>query len=91
MLNAKVKGAILAGTVQPPANRVRWSCRSMARAQKVSPSTVQRPWASNDIQPHLTRSLKVSNFGGRFGTMLKLAGLGRSCALNFLFQVEVAA
>jgi hypothetical protein len=90
MLNAKVKGAILIRTVQPPANRVRWSCRSMARAQKVSPSTVQRLWASNDIRPHLTRTFKVSNFGGRFGAMLKLAGLGRSCGLSFLFQ-EVPA
>ncbi len=33
----------------------------MARAQKVSPSTVQRIWSSNDIQPHLTRTFKVSN------------------------------
>lgn len=59
-LDAKVKQAILTGAVQPPANRARWSCRSMARAQKVSHSTVQRLWASNDIQPHLTRTFKVS-------------------------------
>ncbi|HWG21000.1 MAG TPA: hypothetical protein VG225_10770 [Terracidiphilus sp.] len=25
----------------------------MAKAQKVSPSTVQRIWSRNDIQPHL--------------------------------------
>lgn len=61
VLDTKVKEAILTGAVQPPANRVRWSCRSMAKAQKVSPSTVQRIWASNDIQPHLTRTFKVSN------------------------------
>ncbi len=60
-LDSKVKEAILTGAVQPPANRTRWSCRSMARAQKVSPSTVQRIWSSNDIQPHLTRTFKVSN------------------------------
>jgi transposase/transposase-like protein len=61
LLASKVKEAILTGAVQPPANRTRWSCRSMARAQKVSPSTVQRIWSSNDIQPHLTRTFKISN------------------------------
>ncbi len=60
ILESKVKEAILTGAVQPPANRTRWSCRSMARAQKVSPSTVQRIWSSNDIQPHLTRTFKIS-------------------------------
>ncbi len=60
-LDSNVKEAILTGAAQPPANRTRWSCRSMARAQKVSPSTVQRIWSSNDIQPHLTRTFKVSN------------------------------
>ena len=33
----------------------------MARAQKVSHSTVQRLWTSNDIKPHLTRTFKISN------------------------------
>ncbi len=61
VLDSKVKEAILTGAVQPPANRTRWSCRSMARAQKVSPSTVQRIWSRNDIQPHLTRTFKISN------------------------------
>lgn len=59
-LDAKIKQAIVTGAVQPPAHRTRWSCRSMARAQKVSASTVQRLWRSNDIQPHLTRTFKVS-------------------------------
>lgn len=60
VLNSKVREAILTGAVQPPAHRTRWSCRSMAKAQKVSHSTVQRLWASNDIKPHLTRTFKVS-------------------------------
>ena len=57
-LDAKIKQAIVTGAVQPAAHRTRWSCRSMARAQKVSPSTVQRLWRANDIQPHLTRTFK---------------------------------
>lgn len=59
-LDAKIKQAIVTAAVQPPAHRTRWSCRSMARAQKVSASTVQRLWHNNDIQPHLTRTFKVS-------------------------------
>jgi hypothetical protein len=65
VMSSKVKEAILTGAVQLPAHRPRWSCRSMAKAQKVSPSTVQRLWSSNDIQPHLTRTFKISN-GARF-------------------------
>lgn len=61
VLDSKRKEAILTGAVQPPPHRARWSCRSMARAQKVSASTVQRIWASNDIKPHLTRTFKISN------------------------------
>lgn len=61
VLQSRVREAILAGSVQPPAHRSRWSCRSMAKAQKVSPSTVQRLWASNDIKPHLTRTFKISH------------------------------
>lgn len=75
VLEDKVKEAIVTGAVRPPANRVRWSCRSMARAQKVSPSTVQRIWASNDIQPHRTRTFKISNdarFEERFWDVIGL-------------------
>src|SRR5436309_10952024 len=61
VLDSKVKDAILTGAVRPPTDRVRWSCRSMAKAQKVSPSTVQRIWSSNDIQPHRMRTFKISN------------------------------
>jgi len=60
VLEERVKEAIVSGAVRPPANRARWSCRSMAKAQKVSRSTVQRIWASNDIQPHRTRTFKIS-------------------------------
>jgi len=60
VLDEKVKAAIVSQAVRPPAHRTRWSCRSMARAQNVSPSTVQRLWASNDIQPHRTRTFKIS-------------------------------
>jgi hypothetical protein len=60
VLNHGVTESILTGAVQPPPNRTRWSCRSMAKAHQVSKSTVQRLWSKNDIKPHLTRTFKIS-------------------------------
>lgn len=37
------------------------SCRKMAKAAGISPATVQRIWAKNDIKPHVTRTFKLSN------------------------------
>ncbi|WHZ25445.1 MAG: Mobile element protein [Nitrospira sp.] len=60
ILTHGVTESILTGAVQPPPNRTRWSCRSMAKAHKVSKSTVQRLWSKNDIKPHVTRTFKIS-------------------------------
>lgn len=46
--------------VTPPAHLGRWSCRTMARAAGISPASVQRLWADNDIKPHLSRTFKLS-------------------------------
>src|SRR5580658_10324185 len=54
---------VLAEVVRPPKGRARWSCRSMARHSGLSPSTVQRLWAANDLKPHRTRTFKLSNDG----------------------------
>jgi hypothetical protein len=35
--------------------------RSMAHHAGVSPSTVQRIWANNDLKPHITKTFKLSN------------------------------
>src|SRR3954452_11563739 len=51
---------VIVGATQPPARKRRWSVRTMAREANVSPATVQRLWASNDIKPHLTRTFKLS-------------------------------
>lgn len=51
---------ILTEVVQPPKERPRWSCRTMANHAGVSKDTVQRVWRQNDLKPHLTRSFKVS-------------------------------
>ena len=57
---AKV-AALLTKATQPPPNRTRWSVRSIGREVGVSPTSVQRIWAANDIKPHLTRTFKLSN------------------------------
>jgi len=36
------------------------SCRKMAREVGISPATVQRIWARNDIKPHVTKTFKLS-------------------------------
>ncbi len=33
----------------------------MAQVAGISPASVQRIWAANDIKPHLTRTFKLSN------------------------------
>jgi transposase len=59
-ISPQIKAKILVGATQPPADRLRWSTRSMARANGVSSSTVQRVWHANEIKPHLTRTFKIS-------------------------------
>jgi transposase len=63
------KNKLITQATQPPPNRTRWSVRSMARQVGVSPASVQRIWAANDIKPHLTRTFKLSrdpNFETKF-------------------------
>lgn len=55
------KDKLITQATQPPPNRTRWSVRSMARQTGVSPASVQRVWAANDIKPHLTHTFKLSN------------------------------
>src|SRR6201987_3432709 len=52
---------IVEGATRPAQGRVRWSVRSMARAAKVSKSTVQRVWSHNEIKPHRLETFKISN------------------------------
>lgn len=54
------KDKLITQATQPPPNRTRWSVRSMARQVGVSPASVQRIWAANDIKPHLLQTFKLS-------------------------------
>lgn len=66
---------VIEQVVKPPIGQSRWSCRSMARAAGISPASVQRISAANDIKPHLTRTFKLSknpNFEEKFWDVIGL-------------------
>jgi transposase len=52
---------IIEATLQTkPKGMTDWSCRSMAKAQGVSKSTVNRLWQMHNIKPHLSKTFKLS-------------------------------
>lgn len=55
------RAKVIVQATRPPPNKTRWSVRSMAQEMGVSPATVQRIWAANEIKPHLVRTFKLSN------------------------------
>jgi hypothetical protein len=66
---------LITQATQPPPNRSRWSVRTMARRMGVSPASVRRIWAANEIKPHLTRTFKLSrdpNFEAKFWDVIGL-------------------
>ncbi|MGH3441304.1 MAG: IS630 family transposase, partial [Nitriliruptorales bacterium] len=53
---------IVRATLQDtPPGETHWSCRSMAKAQGISPSSVQRIWSALGLKPHQVETFKVSN------------------------------
>ena len=57
----KVQAIVHATLHEKPPGETHWSCRSMAKAQGVSPATVQRIWSARKIQPHRVKTFKLSN------------------------------
>jgi transposase len=58
---AKIKAIVQATTQTTPPGQTHWSCRTMAKAQGVSPATVQRIWDAHGLKPHRVRTFKLSN------------------------------
>lgn len=58
---AKIRQIVQATTQTTPAGATHWSCRSMAKAQGVSPATVQRIWDAHGLKPHRVKTFKLSN------------------------------
>jgi transposase len=60
-ISAEKVAAIVHATLQDkPPGQTRWSCRSMAKAQGVSPATVQRIWHARGLAPHRVETFKLS-------------------------------
>jgi transposase len=69
------KEKLITLATRPPPNKTRWSVRSMAREVGISPSSVQRIWAANEIKPHVIRTFKLSrdrNFEAKFWDVIGL-------------------
>jgi transposase len=58
---AKVTEIVETTLHEKPRGETHWSCRSMAKAQHVSHSTVQRIWSARGLQPHRVETFKLSN------------------------------
>jgi transposase len=57
----KVQAIVHATLHEKPEGETHWSCRSMAKAQGVSPATVQRIWSARGLMPHRVKTFKLSN------------------------------
>ena len=57
----RVEAIVHATLHEKPEGETHWSCRTMARAQGVSPATVQRIWSARAIKPHRVKTFKLSN------------------------------
>jgi transposase len=56
----KVAQIVSATLHETPPGETHWSCRSMARAQGVSHTTVQKIWAARGLKPHRVDTFKLS-------------------------------
>ncbi len=57
----KVAEIVHATLHEKPEAQTHWSCRTMAKAHGVSPSTVQLIWSARGLKPHLVKTFKLSN------------------------------
>ncbi len=57
---AQVEAIVDATLRTTPPGMTHWSCRTMARAQGVSKSTVQTIWHSHNLKPHRVETFKLS-------------------------------
>jgi hypothetical protein len=68
--------AIVDATLQTkPAGMTHWSCRTMARSQGVSKSTVNNIWRAHNLQPHRTETFKLSRDPKFLEKMTDVVGL----------------
>ena len=58
---AKIQEIVDATLHTKPKNATHWSCRTMAKAQGVSASTIHRIWQAHGLQPHRVETFKLSH------------------------------
>jgi len=56
----KVREVVEATLHTKPPRATHWSLRTMAVAQKLAPSTIQKIWKAHNLQPHRTQTFKLS-------------------------------
>jgi transposase len=56
----KIAAVVKATLESQPAGRTHWSCRSLAKAQGVSNSTVNSIWQAHQLKPHRSETFKLS-------------------------------
>jgi transposase len=72
---AKVDAIVEATLHDTPPGETHWSCRTMAKAQGVSSTTVQRIWSARGLKPHLVKTFKLSNDPHFEGKLIDVVGL----------------
>ncbi len=62
-LSAEVEARVVQATLsdRPPGETTHWTAPAMAKLQSISVSSVQRIWRRHGLQPHRTRTFKLSN------------------------------
>ena len=70
------RDALIKATLQTkPKGMTHWSCRIMAKEQKLSKATVNRWWQMHNIKPHLSRTFKLSRDGKFLEKLTDVVGL----------------
>ena len=60
ILQRKIDAIVAATLNSKPVNATHWSTRTMAEAQGISQSTVNRIWRHHNLKPHLVETFKLS-------------------------------
>jgi transposase len=71
----KIKAIVHATLHGTPPGATHWSCRTMAQAQGVSRSTVQRIWDAHGLQPHRVETFKLSTDSAFVEKLTDVVGL----------------
>lgn len=71
----KVRQIVKATLHTRPQGATHWSCRTLAKAQGVSPATVQRIWDAHGLQPHRVRTFKLSQDSNFVEKLTDIVGL----------------